>query len=92
MSYYVTPWGRSATFVLRDKANNILRKANGKQACKEPFHLDNPPQGFAPGYPAYEPITVDGMTEMIEHRRMEPIFYITDDPVVWKQYKATGCR
>jgi hypothetical protein len=33
-------------------------------------------------YPGYEVVTVDGMTEVIEHRRMEPIFYITDDPQV----------
>jgi hypothetical protein len=74
MSYYVKPWGRSATFVLQDTTKKILRKANGKLACKEPFHLKNPPQGFASGYPAYELITVDGTTEMIEHRSMEPVF------------------
>jgi hypothetical protein len=51
----------------------------------EPFYLKNPPQGSAPGYPAYEIITVDGITEIIEHRKMEPLFYVTDDPAVWKE-------
>ena len=91
MSYYVKPWGSRATFVLQDTTNKILRRANGKLACKEPFHLKDAPHGFAAGYPAYEPITVNGMTEIIEHRGTEPVFYITDDPVAWKQYAMTGC-
>jgi hypothetical protein len=39
--------------------------------------------GVAAGYPAYAPITVDGMTEMIENRGAEPVFYMTDDSVVF---------
>jgi len=27
-------------------------------------------------------LTANGFTEVIEHRHMEPIFYITDDPEV----------
>jgi len=33
-------------------------------------------------YPSYEIITVGRTTEVIEHRKMEPIFYVTDDPSV----------
>jgi hypothetical protein len=85
MSYYIKPWGRSATFILQDKNKHILTKIDGKEKGSEPFQLNNPPQGFPPGYPAYEVITVNGITEIIEHRKMEPIFYITDDPAVWKE-------
>jgi hypothetical protein len=56
-----------------------------------PFQLTDPPQGFPPDYPAYEAITINGITEIIEHRKMEPIFYVTDDPTVWKQYELRGC-
>jgi hypothetical protein len=92
MSYYIEPWGQTATFVLQDTTKKILGKAVGTLPCKGSFHLKNPPPGFTSGYPAYEPITVDGVTEMIEHKRMEPVFYVTDDPAVWKQYTATGCK
>jgi hypothetical protein len=51
----------------------------------EPLYLKHPPLGFPAGYPSYEIITVNGITEIIEHRKMEPIFYITDDPAVWKE-------
>ena len=36
-------------------------------------------------YPSYEVITANGITEVIEHRQMEPVFYISDDPRVKEQ-------
>jgi hypothetical protein len=85
MSYYVMPWGRSATFISKDKKGKILTKVHGKTRGLGPNSLKHPPPGFPPGYPAYEVITVNGITEIIEHRQMEPIFYVTDDPAVWKE-------
>ena len=76
MNYYVTPWGRTATFVLQNSKGKVLKKLHGSDACNKPFELKNPPQGFPAGYPAYELVMVNGTTEMIEHRKMEPIFYI----------------
>ena len=89
MSYYIKPWGRSATFMLRDTKGQIRAKVHGKEKGSEPFHLKHPPQGFPPSYPAYEVITVNGITDIIEHRKMEPIFYVADDPVVWKELGVT---
>jgi hypothetical protein len=91
MNYYVMLWGRSAQFILRDKNGQVMKKENGKTRCRVSFELEKPPQGFPSGYPAYEAITVLGVTEIIEHRKMEPIFYVTDDPAVWKQYESIGC-
>ncbi|HZY61209.1 MAG TPA: hypothetical protein VFE38_01700 [Edaphobacter sp.] len=91
MNYYVKPWGRTAEFILRDKNEQIMRKEDGKMRCKEPFQLKHLEQSSSTGYPAYEAITVKGITEIIEHRKMEPIFYVTDDPAVWKQYESIGC-
>jgi hypothetical protein len=85
MSYYTMTWGRSAIFILRDKKGQVLTKVYGKMKGSEPLYLKHPPQGFSPGYPAYEVITVNGITDIIEHRKMEPIFYVTDDPAVWKE-------
>ena len=90
MSYYVMPW-RRAQFILRDENGHVLKKEDGKMRCSAPFELKNPPQGFPSGYPAYEAITVRGVTEIIEHKKMEPIFYVTDDTAVWKQYQSIGC-
>jgi hypothetical protein len=82
MSYYSMPWGGSATFILRDTKGQIRTKVHGKTRGLGPNQLKHPPQGFPPGYPSYEVITVNGITEIIEHRKMEPIFYITDDAAV----------
>jgi hypothetical protein len=92
MSYYISPGARRAEFILQDaKKGKTLAKTVGSQKCGEPFQLKNPPPGFDPGYPAYEAITVNGATEIIEHRKMEPVFYITDDPDVQKQIDAASC-
>ena len=85
MSYYVWPWGGSAIFLVRGKEGKILEKIHAKVRGLGPDRLKNPPPGFPPGYPSYEVITVKDMTEVIEHRRMEPIFYVTDDPAVRKE-------
>jgi hypothetical protein len=90
MNYLTVPWS-TAQFILRNKNGHILKKDNGRMRCSGPIKLINPPPGFPSGYPAYEAITVHGITEIIEHRKMEPIFYVTDDPAVWKQYESTGC-
>jgi hypothetical protein len=56
----------------------VLAKVSGKtkdlRPERQPFH-----------YPRYVAITVNGVTDIIEHRTMEPIFYVTDDPAVWKE-------
>ncbi len=71
--------------MLRDKKGQILTKVYGKEKGLEPLQLKNLPKGFDHGYPSYEVITVNGITEIIEHRKMEPVFYVTDDPAVWKE-------
>jgi len=81
MSYYIMPWGSSARFTLRDKKWQALTKVSGKVKGSEPLELKHPP----PGFPPYEVVTVNGVTEIIEHRKMEPVFYITDDLAVWKE-------
>jgi hypothetical protein len=85
MSYYTAPWGRSARFTLRDTKGHKLAKIGGKLRGLYPLQLKHPPQGFAPGYPSYEVVTVEGKTEVVEHRKMEPVFYISDDPAVLKE-------
>jgi hypothetical protein len=40
------------------------------------------------GYPSYEVITIDGLSDVVEHRAMEPTFYMTDDPAVREELKV----
>jgi hypothetical protein len=91
LSYYSMPWGGRARFILQAKNKQTIEKENGKVRCKEPFRLKSPTQEYPSGYPNYEAVTVNGITEIIEQRKPEPIFYITDDSAVWKQYESIGC-
>lgn len=95
MDYYIDANRRSATFTLLDVKNQSprpqgrpsgrkLAKVIGTQKGFEPLTLKNNPQ------PGYEIITINGVTEVIEHRRMEPIFYITDDPAVLSELAVSG--
>jgi len=47
--------------------------------------LEPQPEGFPEGYPAYIVITINDITDIIEFRKMEPVFYMTDDPTIWKE-------
>jgi hypothetical protein len=85
MTYFISPLGATSEFTMRGPKGNTLREVTGKSRGNEPVHLKVQRPGFAPGYPAYEIITANGVTEIVEHRRMEPIFYITDDPEVWTE-------
>lgn len=85
MNYYVKPSGRTSTFNLLDANKKKLIEVNGTQKGLEPLRRKIPQPGFPAGYPTYEIITVNGVVEIIEHRRMEPIFYIADDPAVWAE-------
>jgi hypothetical protein len=85
MDYYVKSSGRTATFILRDMKKRKLAEVKGSQQGLEPLKLKKSRPGAPPSYPSYEIITVNGVTEIIEHRKMEPIFYIIDDPAVWTE-------
>ena len=82
MDYWGGPVGRTATFTLRDATGRTISSVIGQLQGKEPLTLEpHGTTGRLP-YPRYEIIVASGITEVIEHRRMEPIFYITDDPAI----------
>ena len=85
MSLYYSLWGSDVKFILQDKKGRTLTKVYGENKGDKPLHLKHPPQEFPLVYPAYDVINVNGVTEIVEYRKMEPIFYVTGDPAVWKE-------
>ncbi|KAF0187485.1 MAG: hypothetical protein FD168_2555 [Desulfobulbaceae bacterium] len=84
MDYYILPWGRKAVFKLWDKKGNTISQVTGKQKGRYPILIQKSKKtGMYDGDPSYEIITADGITDIVEHRKMEPIFYVCDDPDVW---------
>lgn len=90
MDYYIDSSGRTATFTLRDSSGSVISKVTGKQKGLEPLQRSTRLPGYPEGHPSYEIITVGGITEIIEHRKMEPIFYVTDDPEVKAEFADHG--
>ena len=86
MDYYVKPSNRIAVLKLYKNGSLFpLKKVKGILHGKRPVKLKNPPSGLPEPYPSYEIITANGITDIIEHRKMEPIFYTTDDPAILKE-------
>jgi len=79
LNYYAR-LGDDTKVILKDRKGKKLAAMKGKTKCQHPFS----------GYPSYVVVVVNGKTEIIEHRKMEPIFYINDDPAVRDEYFA-GC-
>lgn len=77
MHYYVMPWGRSATFKMKTDGSFFSKKIKGKSRGLYPNEIEGSTY-------SYEVITAKGLTDVIEHRKMEPVFYTTDDPDIWK--------
>lgn len=86
MDTYLFPTEKSI-FKLWDKKGNKLSVVKGKRfgGYLYPKKLKNPPPGYPEGYPSFEVIIADGVVDIIEHRKMEPIFFTTDDPEVWSE-------
>jgi hypothetical protein len=71
-----------ATLTLRTRQGRELKQVVATLKGKLPQTLP-PYSGSGPlPYPMYEVVTSDGMTDVIEHRRLEDIFYVTEDPTV----------
>jgi hypothetical protein len=90
MYTYIDPSGRSSTFWLLDKNGHTLAKVHTVTEGLEPHYFGNAKKnangGYdrpGDGYPAYEVETAHGITDVMEFKRMEPIFYINDDPQIW---------
>lgn len=90
MDYYLDSSGRTATFALRDSSGLVTSKVTGKLKGLEPLQRSTKLTGYPEGYPSYEIITVGETSEIIEHRQVEPIFYVTDDPAVLAEFKSHG--
>jgi hypothetical protein len=85
MDYYVSPIGRTVAFRLYDSHKQQRLKVSGYTQGDHPLTLKSPPPGFPPGYPTYEVITINGLPDVVEHRALEPVFYMTADPAVLQE-------
>jgi hypothetical protein len=91
MTYYIGLFGGStANFVLRDHDGRKVAEVEGPVRDSHPLTLvPDPGTGPLP-YPNYAVVTIDGTTEVIEHRQRGPVFYIADDPELRRKFGVTN--
>lgn len=84
--YYVPWFGKTnlTTILIGPPPNN--QKLDKKYGNVEwhPISKKNLESGTN-HYPSFHIASVDGVIELIEHKIMEPIFYISDDPKLMKR-------
>lgn len=89
---YLTPSSSSDDVVLEVKGGSKSRLVRG-QACWHPIMRTR--KGRDGGidyssYPMYRYILAEGKIEVVEHRQMEPLFWVSDDPLLLKQAREAG--
>ncbi len=76
LTYYT---GKTARATLFDMHGNDLADVDVSMRGLKPLHIKASGSQSSSAYPSYEILTASGTTEIIEHRKLEPIFYVTDD-------------
>jgi len=93
MDLYSTFSGGKAVFALNKSGKILSIKEYTVTTEDQPgirtMWLKDQLEGFPRGYPRYKVVTINEITDVIELRKMEPVFYMTDDPVVWKALGVT---
>jgi|ERR1700733_1142153 hypothetical protein len=74
MDDYIDSSGRWARFTLKITGGIALATVDGTMRGDQP----QGPNGNL------EVVTVNGITDIVEHRMTGPVFYMTDDPDIWK--------
>jgi hypothetical protein len=82
MDYYSDIDGSKAVFKLYEKNHYFYTKKIKTKISDSYIELKNPPNDSPKGYPSFLIIKINDVTEVIEHKKMEPIFYIVDDPAI----------
>jgi len=85
--YYTAPLSGPpvATVTLSSSGGQTLNEVVATLRDQDPQTLQPYSGSGRIPYPMYEVLTANGITEIIAHRRMEPFFFITDDPEVRRQ-------
>ena len=92
MDLHSTFSGGKAVFKLSRKGKllnvNKYVVTTEEQPSIRSMQLKTPPKGSPKGYPRYKVIRINGVTDVIELRQMEPMFYMTDDAAIWSEFDA----
>ena len=72
----------NTVLLIKDKYGKTLLKKTGKGATNPEYEKWARQDWPARSHPSYMNITIDGVTEIVEHKKQEPIFYISNQAEV----------
>jgi hypothetical protein len=86
--YYTPPFGKTNLIAYLIGPPPERKKLQKKYGV-ERWHPGSEKRWYAKydHYPNFNLATVDGVTELIEHRHMAPIFHVSDDPELKRDIK-----
>ena len=82
LTYYSTGTADLTLMDVRNGKSKSLKKIKGKSAHHPEYWTWAQKDWPKRSHPSYVVITVNGVKEIIEHRKMEPIFYISNESAV----------
>ena len=86
LDYYIRSDGRIAVLKLKKKNGFFsIKKIVTKKKGLEPITLGYRAPTGPLGYPSYEILSAKGITDVVEHKYRNNIFYMNDDPDVWEK-------
>lgn len=86
LDYYIKADGRVAVLKLKKKGRFFrLDKVVVKQKGLEPIVFEGRNSEGLLNYPVYEILSAKGITDVVEHKHRNNIFYMNDDPEVWEK-------
>ena len=81
MRYYTGLTELTVSFTMRGTDGSLIAERDGRRRDTQPLTIP-PTQNGPLNYPNYAVVTVDGSTEIIEHRTRDNMFFVSDDPAV----------
>jgi len=86
--YYVAPFGKTNFIAYLIGPPPERKKLEKKYGVKR-WHPGSEKKWYAKydHYPDFNIVTIDGITELIEHRHMAPIFHVSDDSELKRDIK-----
>jgi hypothetical protein len=82
MRYYALPEKTKVMFILEHTGGKRISKTEGV-ALGLPMNSKGKEKSSGE-YPSYRAVKVNGVVDVIEHRKMNDIFYLCEDPSIWK--------
>jgi hypothetical protein len=82
LQYWSPPWHVNDVVLIATCGSKTLLSESGRSETPEEWYSWAKEDWAKRQYPYFNLITIDGKTEVILHKKMKPIFYVTDQQAI----------